>query len=485
MGRAERVGTGHSRWREPVAPPREALLLLPQLPATATVLGRATRWSAPLNELGVGVEHPGTAGPAPDLVVATRVGDALPSGAALVLIDGLDRRGRLRRAGYQVQTYLVARAAAGAVTLAPLGSSLPQATRLSTAGPRQRLRLRLRLRAILVAAVRRATGRRYVTVAHRGRLTPAAVAAALGERRAAVLVGGGGGARRRSTFVVSGAEGPAAVVKVAPSRDRERGRREQQVLGRLANLGGGGRTAPRPLGEGLLGTLCWSAESALPGRPLPEVLNDLDAVRGQGLLEELAEWSTALAVSTRTDGTEWEASGSTLPLRGEHERFSTWRRELTGVPGVLVHGDVGTGGNVLVDGRTFGVIDWETARDCELPLTDLLPLLGLGLASGRSAAERPRYLARLCAGEEPESRWLLALVRSYCSRVGVPLERAGRLAGLAWGYQASMRLVHEELVAAAGGVPDRWTSPAEELARTWWGHPSLGLAWPALTDLGV
>jgi hypothetical protein len=214
------------------------------------------------------------------------------------------------------------------------------------------------------------------------------------------------------------------------------------------------------------------------------VLRRLDAARGLALLDDLAGWFADLGVATRTAPGTWDARESTLPLRGENLRLARWRLELGGVPGVLVHGDVGTGGNVLVEHGAVGIIDWETARCVELPLTDLLPLLGLGLASARPAADRAGYLLRLCAGEERESGWLLARVRSYCSRVDVPLAQAGRLAALAWGYQASMRLVHEELVTAAGEDPSRWTSPAEEVARAWDTHPALGPAWSALASAG-
>jgi hypothetical protein len=466
------------RWRAPAVPPREALLLLPQLPARAWTPRPASRWLDALQGFGMTVQH----GPGPvaasDLVVVDGVRTALATRADLVLLDGRDRTRRLQRAGYEVRTYVAERGTGGAVRLASLGAS----------GSRRRCSsstmARPRLRQWVVAIVRRCSGRSYVTVAHHGSTTPAAVAAAVGPAPTAVLLAGGGGARRRSTFLVSGADrfpSPAAV-KVAPPAGRARGRHEQELLRRLMDLDDLRRAVPRPLGEGSLGPLCWSAESALPGQPLPDVLRHLDAARGRALLDDLVRWFADLGVATRTAPGNWDARESSLPLRGEHLRIAGWRQELAGVPGVLVHGDVGTGGNVLVDHGAVGIIDWETARGVELPLTDLLPLLGLALASAHPAAERAGYVLRLCAGEEPESDWLLASVRSYCGRLDVPLAQAGRLAALAWAYQASMRLVHEELVRAAGEAPSRWTSPAEEVARTWDLHPALGPTWSALTS---
>ena len=72
-------------------------------------------------------------------------------------------------------------------------------------------------------------------------------------------------------------------------------------------------------------------------------------------------------------------------------------------------------------------------------------------------------------------------MRSYCRQVGVPLDQAGALAALAWGYQASMRLVHQELVMRAGDEVVDWLSPADAIARGWASSPDLGTSWSALT----
>ncbi|MGI3782248.1 MAG: hypothetical protein ACRYG2_15915 [Janthinobacterium lividum] len=460
-------------------PPREALQLLPRLPATAW--NRASgRWDDALRSLDV-VLRDGSGGPEPDdLLVVQRAREALTVPANLVLLDGRDRAGRLQRAGYQVRTYAAQRAEGGGVRLAPL-----RALRPWTPAPSQTYRRTTRQR--LVALVRRCAVRRYVTIAHRGSLTPAAVAAA-GLEAQGVLLAGGGGARRRSTFLVPSAPpGPAAAVKVAPGTGRQRGIREQEVLRRLSELEPLSAALPRPLGEGVLGEgtrtpLCWSAETALVGRSLPDVVHRLGAARSRVVLQDLTEWFTRLGELTRTSDGAWDARSSDLPLRAEHTRLAELRPCLEGVPGVLVHGDVGTGGNVLVSPSGFGIIDWETASDTELPLTDLLPLLCLALASDCGTDDRARYVLRLCAGQESDSAWLLTAVRAYCQRVGVEPRHAGGLGALAWGYQASMRLVHEELVTAAGGTPSSWVSPADQVARSWSDHPGLGPSWPALTS---
>jgi hypothetical protein len=159
-------------------------------------------------------------------------------------------------------------------------------------------------------------------------------------------------------------------------------------------------------------------------------------------------------------------------------------QELPELPGVLVHGDLASGTNVLVEGAEVTVIDWETARHGWPPLLDLLPTLCLGLARARghtTAEAQAAHALRLSRGEDDDSPLLHALVREHLALLDVPQHHAGRLAALAWGYQSSMRAVHDELVLAAGRVPTPWRSPGELVCEAWLRCPRLGLTWPALT----
>jgi hypothetical protein len=63
--------------------------------------------------------------------------------------------------------------------------------------------------------------------------------------------------------------------------------------------------------------------------------------------------------------------------------------------------------------------------------------------------------------------------------VGVATESVGALATLAWGYQASLRARHEELVRASGREPANWTSVGELVYERWTNDSQLGVAWPA------
>ena len=470
-----------SRWRNPDVPLYEALLLLPDVPDAAFVneaTENAERWVAAFAAIGVRTltDHIELGKERKLLVAPARA--AAKSGADLILAEGRDRSGRLRRAGYSVQTYATRRGPGGAINLTPLHRGV-----LDGVLPAAKL---LWLRQLLIAGVRRLSGLHCVTVAYHGDVTPAAVAAAAGAGLSASLVGSGGSPRRRSTFLVAkdARTAPHTAIKVGPLGWAVRGAKEQLVLRRLQAIKGLAEAVPMPIGHGLSGTMSWSAESAAKGRPLPDVLRRSgNPTRILRMLERVAAWF-ATPWSRDTERTRLGNSESALPLRGELRELETLRMRLQAVPGVLVHGDVGTGGNVFVDDDGFSIIDWETAAEQELPLTDVLPLLCNALAALRGH-RRPtiaaQYVLRLCAGREADSPWLLSLVRSYCRQVGVPLDQAGALAALAWGYQASMRLVHQELVMRAGDEVVDWLSPADAIARGWPSSPDLGTSWSALT----
>jgi hypothetical protein len=468
-----------SRWRNPCIPAYEALLLLPRLPDCAIIWRDRSRWSSALESLGIAEYEKHSSSEATCCVAIAPAGKAAASGFDLVLIDGRDWARRLERAGYNVRTYVARRDFAGVVSIECLKSRDSLHDAFYGNAPQSP-------RKLLVRGVRRLTGRHYITIGRRGTLTPAAVSAVAGSMETALLLAGGGGERRRSTFLVARdrISEPDTAVKVGPIGWRTRGMKEQLVLRQLQEIGLANEV-PKPLGEGAFDRICWSAETAVRGRPLSDLaFRPTHREEITAVLERLAAWFTRLAITTRTSRV-WATSESALSLRGEHSRLGAIRAALaSSVPGVLVHGDVGTGVNVLLDGCSFSIIDWETATAGELPFTDVLPLICNALAAlngCKETASIAEYVLRLCAGREADSAWLLRLLHSYCSQAGVPLDQAGALAALAWGYQASMRLVHDELVVQAGGAPVGWRSPADDIARNWLSYPDLGTTWPALT----
>lgn len=366
--------------------------------------------------------------------------------------------------------YDVYAAASGAVVLVPHGdAALIRQAR--DGGPASaRARAVRAVRAVLPAAA---------VVVPDG--PPAVLSAAAPDRpagRCSLLVGGGGPRRRAALLVAPDDGGPADRVVKAGRCDAvaRRGEVEQRILAQVAAHAAG--LAPRALGAGAAEDWSWTAETLVPGRPLSETVTDTSSAgrrRTVAVLEHLADGLGRLAAAP---------SGRVAPdpvrLRGAHTALGPLLGRLDGVPGVLVHGDLATAHNVLVDGRTARLVDWETARPDGLPLLDLLPLLCLTTARLAGPAGPHELAARvlaLCAGQAADSAWLLALVRSAAAGLREP----GLVAALGWGHLASMPLVHAELARADGRTVVPWPTAAEQVAAAWCEHPRLGTAWSALT----
>lgn len=450
----------------PAVPLREALLLLPSLPTEATVLAPLDPWRQALESWGVEARTPG--GGAPTLAVGDDGGALAATGCELALLVGHRGRDRLVSAGYQVQRWRTTPTQHGAPALVPVGDDR-LLRRLRTGGARRRPR---QVAADVARAVQRPA--ELVVASRRTGLPLALQDLPQGAPRFALLAGEAS-ARRRPVFLLAGSDARwERVVKVNHGPDAaSRAAAEQAVLHRLAALGAPG--VPSPLGSGAAGSLLWSAETAVAGAPLLDVLRSLPADAGRQVLAAAATHVGDLEQRTRGP----LATDAGLRLRGPHVALA--RLVPAGTPGVLVHGDLP--GNVLIDETRISVLDWETARSGGLPLHDLVPLLCLGLAAVRRVPQQevPDFLLPVLRGQAPDSPWLLDQMRRALRRLGVPLSAGGALVALALGSWASVRLLHDELVLSAGGIPTAWTSPAERLISGWLRHPELGTAWPAIS----
>ncbi|MGK5173598.1 phosphotransferase [Geodermatophilus sp. CPCC 205761] len=305
-----------------------------------------------------------------------------------------------------------------------------------------------------------------------GRLDPAPVAVDVRDRR------------RRAVAVLPGEQGAArVVVKVSrsPGED-DRAGREQVVLSLLRDTG----VAPRALGSGRAGGVAWSAESAVRGRALRDVLSHrrapVELVLGRltACLGDIAartarpmEWGTAVGPGDEV-----------VALRGPAVGLRDLLADLQGVPAVLVHGDLGGGHNVIVDASArIAVVDWETARERGLPLLDLIAVVCATLAGRRSRDDlraQADFVVSLASGRGPQSAWFLGQVARYAARLSLPRDSIARLALLAWGHQASMRHVRNELLVTAG-IPAAEGAGLGELVLPRW-QDRIGTRWVALDD---
>lgn len=458
------------RWALPEVgpvPPREALLLLPELPPRAAVLDSEERWLPALAAWGCAPAGDGAGGAS--VAIGADARRLAASGAAAVLLEGADRRGHLSAAGYSVLAWRMTRTQLGTSALVPVGHRAV-IRQLRTGGSRRRPRQ------VAADLVRLCQPGRIVTVGARGEPMPGPVRRLpLASTSVAALLVGEASARRRPVFLVLSADGrPRQVVKIGFGEEAaRRSRNEQAALATLAELAIPG--APAPLGHGVDGGLTWSAETAVAGRPLGDVLATSPPADGLRALERIADYLTDLAIATRGP----LSPDLALQLRPPYERAGPLAPRQ--VLGVLVHGDFH--GNVLLDEGRIGVIDWELARPGGLPLHDLMPLLCKGLAAVRRVHrdQVPSVLLPVLRGEGPDGEWMLGQVRRALGRLEVPLELGARLTAVSLASWASKRVVHDELVRAAGGQVTNWSSAADVLAPAWLDDPLLGDRWPALT----
>ena len=448
-----------SQGRPAPAVDRAVLLLLPALAQTACVVGGRDRWASVLQTGASSQVHPEDAG----VCLAPTARGAVQTGCAQLLVPG-GRADELRRAGYEVTVYLTATTATGERLLAPDRRTLARlrGDTQAPAGRRARLAARLDVPRRLLVASRT-----------RGVPEPLAGAGLPGSYASLVVARD---PRRRAALRLHPARGaPAvAVAKVETGGDTGRGRAEQALLHRLAEAGV--QDVPRPLGTGEAEPFAWAVESCLPGGPLTRALARLGAPAATALLDRLADWATRLA--TATAGPATTSHGLQVPA--DLERLAAG---LAGVPGVLVHGDLAAGENVVVTAEGgLGVLDWETAQHGSLPLLDLLPLLCTGLAVSRGAAapaDQAALVVRLARGDDAASAWLYGRVRAYCRAVGVQPAQVGAVALLAWAHVGSMRGRHDALLAERGQAVEPWTSTAELVLERWRRDPALGPAWTA------
>lgn len=411
-----------------------------------------------------------------DVVLHSGTGRSTPdTSAPQILVRGAVLGGRLRRKGYTVTTYRVRWLSGHVVVAAPDSRGFRLAR--DVWGPARGRGLRA-----LAAGMLRP---RPITVASRGQGSLPAALAESGLRRgrsgrAFCLAVDVRDRRRRAVFLSSDDDGRPTVLKISRLPGVEaRGVQEQRVLALLPR----GDVTPRPLGAGRAGPVEWSAETVVRGRPLNE-LRSRPGTPVERVLERLGSWLGEVAVAT-AGPLDWAAAADgdrVVSLRGTAIGLRPLLSELQAVPAVLTHGDLASGHNVLVD-RAYqpSVLDWETARVQGLPLLDLVPVLCMTLARARvgyDARSQAAHVLAMASGRDSASGWLFARVSEYATRLDLPLDATGRLALLSWGHQASMRLVRDELLVAAGQRDLRpWTSAGELVLERWWDE--IGVEWPA------
>lgn len=413
----------------------------------------------------------------------------LASRPRTILIEG-DARRDLQGAGYDVRAFVAlpdpqririlltpehgAAAAYGVRTLVHQSSLLRRLRRNAGAGLLRRGILPPRLP--------------LISIGYRGATTPFLIAAA--ERELGIdplgwfFATGPGDVLTRNLYFLfrPGRRSPEWVLKFvrAPSYDRPF-QAEAAALHEVARVGPVVMNhVPATAARLDVGGRPAVIESAAHGRQLNAVLThpgrEADKIAA---LERVLEWLLRVASASR---------GSREQLAGEWRRMQELARGISlGLPHepffdpVLQHNDLG-GWNVIANGETFTVLDWETSRRYGSPLWDMWFLLvhALPVLAGVEESALDGYVRRLLRGDERWSDFFFLWTRRAAAEAGIAERDIGTLATLCWLHHAgtrSRRIATFQQYAPDVPIPDlvRW-----RLLDIWLSDEALGPAWRAL-----
>jgi hypothetical protein len=474
----------------------DARFLLPEPVTTAFVVGDRG-WRDGLAAAGVRVvTDPSGA----DLVVASSrdARTALAVGSAAVILEGRGTLARMRHAGYapirvlplpgvETPTLLLpldqSRASWYAIEYWTSPSSLAKRARKSVVKTLVRNSALPPLRPLITIGLRRQNALPFVIERARELGLPTELEWFLVSRPEYEL--------GRGLFVVfpRGAPTPSWVVKFArvpnyasPFDSEAHGLRLVQDA-----PNGVSAHAPRPIGRVEVAGLHASVETAALGRKMDAFLASRTSRSSKlRLIERIAEWSMKMGTDTRAAPVQADAELSRLA----DEVVPPWQdrgvptdvmEQVGDVPAVLQHNDLGCW-NIVTDGNSFTVVDWESAKQHGLPLWDLWYFLVDALADLDGALSRPdreRHFVRLFRGELATSAVLFAWTKRSVEALSVPAQAVGPLATLCWLHhaQSHMRNVARMQEHARHAVAPEWLTV--RLPELWLSEPGLGASWNA------
>lgn len=405
----------------------------------------------------------------PDLIVAppSKAGRLAASNARAGVLDGWPARTRaLRSHGWNTQRYLHVAGPDGPVLYA---TNTPAVRRyLARCWSRPTARLgRLRNRVLQTPAGSLAANS-VVATRHPGLPYPLAVG--LGSDVISRVSGWLFSMRRgddlqRIVVLVfcDGADTPSYAVKFSRAPGGPlRGPTEEQILARLEALAPdlAART-PRVDFVGELDGAELTVERAGTGSSLTGWLQTTPRDTAVSMAERILDWVAEIARSTAQSPGRADLElppGFDPPARG-----------------VLTHQDLGSW-NILTDGETFTVLDWESARWPGLPLADACYFATDVLAELDGpvhTADRPAWCADLWAGALPASPLLRRWVTRAAYAADVAPELIGPLASACWlGHASSQqrRAKFAEDGTVGYGYLGRFGS-------VWATDPRLGVRW--------
>jgi hypothetical protein len=479
----------------------DARFLLPEMTRTATVLGDLQEWAQGLRQAGVDVVDHAVAEP-PNLAVApARLAmAAVATGAPMVVLEGTGARRTLLDAGYRVRRFLPMPNLDEPEVLLPLEQ--PAAARYALeqwrAPTTMTAQARTRMARVLLDRGLMPESRPLTTI---GLLRPGppfllAAVGGLGVRGDGgwLFTPGRSDVLSRNAFHVFPtpvATRPAWTVKFSriPGRP-EAFDRDQRGL-ELARLAGEGVAchAPRLLGRLEMDGLHTSVETAAVGQRLSSLL------RGPGsrasklrVIEAIASWLVDLARATAAPPPALDPERRRL----REQVMPNWAGvdpclmdRLPPLAAVLAHNDLHAWNLIVDQRREFTAVDWESARQHNLPLWDLLYFLAdaLVLLDGVTMEERrAQHALRLLRGELTTSRLLFHWTDRAVATTGIPMEAVGPIATACWLHHGISHVSRWSATRQAGhdGPPE--LPPVERIGSRWLADPALGPSWRSWLD---
>lgn len=357
--------------------------VLPHPVRRAVVLDGLQGWRVGLEAAGIDVVEQGVV--AADLVVgsARDAGAAAAAGAPSVIVEGARER-RLQDAGFRAWRLLLRPTRERPTLALPLDqpSAVSYALERWSVVDRRWKAARMQAARALVSRGRFPSwASPVVTVATR-QIGPPALVAAAGEFDLPGDVGwfltfGQGDSLSRNAFQLfrPGAAQPEWILKFARVAGySERFADDERGLALAGSAGGGvGHRVPSLIGRFELDGIQASLETAAAGRPLRDVLaTPGDRVAKLQLIDRIGEWILEFGRRTQRPAEALEPELERL----RREVVPSWRElgvpsgladELPALPAVAQHNDLGAW-NVVADGDSFVVVDWENAREAGMPL---------------------------------------------------------------------------------------------------------------------
>jgi hypothetical protein len=479
----------------------DARFLLPEVTRTAAVLGDLQEWAQGLRLAGVQVADHAVA-ESPDLAVAPArlARAAMDTGAPMVVLEGTGARRTLLDAGYRIRRFLPMPDLDEPEVLLPLEQ--PAAARYALeqwrAPTTMTARARSHMARVLLDRGLMPESRPLTTI---GLLRPGPPFLLTAVRRLGVLGDGGwfftpgrSDVLSRNAFHVFPtpvATRPAWTVKFSRIPDRpEAFDRDQRGL-ELARLAGERvpSHAPRLLGRLEMDGLHASVETAAVGQRLSSLLRGPESRPSKlGVIEAVASWLVDLAGATAApppalDPERRRLREQVMPHWTGVDPFLIDR--LPPVAAVLAHNDLHAWNLIVDQRREFTAVDWESARQHNLPLWDLLYFLtdALVLLDGVTTEEqRTRHALRLLRGELATSGLLFQWTDRAAATTRIPIEAVGPIATACWLHHGISHLSRWSATKQAGHRGPAELPPVERIGAPWLADPALGPSWPSWLD---